>query len=412
MSNHRPDRNAKAGNPQKRRGIRRRDLLLSGSSLVAAAAVLPRFMDADEFLPVPVAALPRGGSLDSQVESWMEKKSVPGLAACIVKQDEVVWSKGYGMANMTKSIPFTPDTLFQIASISKVVTATAVMQLRDRRLLRLDDDIGTFLKFPVRNPAYPDKPITFKHLLTHTSSIEDSAALGASYAAGDPTLSMGEVVSQYFTPKRSFWGRGKYGANAPGAKESYSNAGFALLGYLVEVIGRQPLEDYLQQNVYGVLGMDETSFYIAKLDRDRQACPYTYAKKLTSNLCPGDGDGNLLPEGVSPKVGYNEHALYSYPTLADGMVRTSVNQLAKFLIALMNGDARLLGTETLSEMLGDKEQGLGWYKIGDQWGHDGSDPGCSTEMIFDPETRIGSIVFANADAELDEVRPLLMAEAA
>ena len=193
---------------------------------------------------------------------------------------------------------------------------------------------------------------------------------------------------------------------------SYSNAGFALLGYLVEVIGKQPLEEYLQQNVYSILGMNETSFYIAKLDRDRQARPYTYAKKLKANLCPGDGDGNLLPEGVSPKVGYNEHALYSYPTLADGMVRTSVNQLAKFLIALMNGDARLLKTETINEMLGDKEQGLGWFKIGDQWGHDGSDPGCSTEMIFDPETKVGSIVFANAAAELDEVRPLLMADAA
>ena len=135
MSNDQPDRNPKDSTPQQREGIGRRELLLSCSSLIAAATVLPRLVDTQEVLPVPAAAPPRGGPLDKQVESWMEKKNVPGLAACIVKRDEVVWSRGYGMANMTKNIPFTPDTLFQIASISKVITATAIMQLRDRGLL-------------------------------------------------------------------------------------------------------------------------------------------------------------------------------------------------------------------------------------------------------------------------------------
>ena len=107
---------------------------------------------------------------------------------------------------------------------------------------------------------------------------------------------------------------------------------------------------------------------------------------LKRELCPGDGDGNLLPKGVSPKAGYNEHALYSYPTLADGMVRTSVNQLANFMIAMMNGGrfegAQLLKEETVKEMLSGK--GLCWFRAGDYWGHDGSDPGCETEIQFNP----------------------------
>ena len=71
--------------------------------------------------------------MDKQIANWMERQNVPGLAACIVKGDKIVWSRGYGTANLTKRIPFTPDqTLFHIASITKTITAAAVMQLRDK----------------------------------------------------------------------------------------------------------------------------------------------------------------------------------------------------------------------------------------------------------------------------------------
>lgn len=356
--------------------------------------------------------------MDKQIADWMERENVPGLAACIASGDQITWSRGYGMASLTKRVPFTPDqTLFQIASISKTITATAVMQLRDRGLFNLDDDVGKFLKFPVRNPRYPEQPITFRHLLTHTSSLDEGEALYSTYAVGDPTTSLEEAVTRYFSGNKWSWswsGRQDcYRKHAPGAKERYSNAGYALLGYLVETIGRQPLEEYLQQNVYGVLKMDETSFYISKLNHERQACGYTYTRNVKRELCPGDGDGNLLPKGVSPKAGYNEHALYSYPTLADGMVRTSVNQLANFMIAMMNGGrfegAQLLKEETVKEMLSGK--GLCWFRAGDYWGHDGSDPGCETEIQFNPKTRVGFIIFANAEANLKPIKALLKAKA-
>ena len=354
--------------------------------------------------------------LDGEIKSWMEKQNVPGLAACIVHADKIVWSNGYGMANLTKRIPFTPDqSLFQIASISKTFTATAIMQLRDKGLLQLDDDVNEFLPFSVRNPKHSDKPITFKHLLTHTASIGDSDAVYSTCAVGDPSTSLEEVVTQYFTATGSLWSRRNYLESAPGEKNRYSNAGFALLGYLVEVISKRSLEEYLQQNVFHPLGMNETSLYIAKLDPQKQARPYTYAKSLKRKLCPRDGDGNLLPEGVSPTVGYNEHALYSFPTLADSMVRTSVNQLANFMIAMMNGgrfgETQLLEEETVKEMLPDKGAGLAWFRSGDYWGHDGSDPGCATEMMFSPRTKVELIVFANTDVELKQVKALLRVKA-
>lgn len=166
-----------------------------------------------------------------EIANWMARQNVPGLAACIAKGDRVVWQSGFGVANMTKGAPFTPDrTLFHIASISKTMTATAVMQLRDRGLFDLDEDVGKFVSFPVRNPRHPEQPITFKHLLTHTSSIDDSDALDSTYSVGDPVMSLEEVVTRYFTTSGSLWSRRNYARSAPGAKVRYSNAGFGLLG--------------------------------------------------------------------------------------------------------------------------------------------------------------------------------------
>jgi CubicO group peptidase (beta-lactamase class C family) len=348
--------------------------------------------------------------IDQLIKSWMAKRNVPGLAACIVKGNKVVWCNGYGMADITKKVPFTPDqSLFQIASVSKTITATAIMQLRDRGLLELDEDVNRFLRFSVRNPNCPDRRITFKHLLTHSSSISDSDAIYSLCAAGDPTMSLEEVVTQYFTLQGSLWSRKNYAKDAPGINERYSNAGFSLLGYLVEVIGKQPLEEYLQQNIFGPLKMHETSLYIRKLNNEKQARPYTYIDRAGRRLPLGDGYGNLLPEGVAPKVGYNEHVLYSCPTLADSMVRTSVNQLANFMIAVMNGgqfeETQVLKEGTVNEML---TQRLGWFRTGDYRGHDGSDPGCSTEVTLNPKTKVGLIIFANADIKLNWVKALLL----
>jgi len=357
--------------------------------------------------------------MDRKIEKWMDKQKVPGLAACIVKGERIVWSNGYGFANLEKRTPFTPDdTVFQIASVSKVFTATAILQLWERGLLDLDQDVTEYLSFEVRNPKYPDRPITFRQLLTHSSSINDTDSLYSWYSLGDPSRSLEEAVAEYFAGGGGFWDQKNFRNSPPGDKQKYSNAGFALLGLLVEKISNQSLEDYLQENVYRPLEMNETSFYLSKLNLEKHACPYTYAKRAPRELCPGDGDGNLLPAGVSPQAGYNQHALYSYPTLADGMIRTSVSQLANFLIAMMNGGrfsgAQFLKEATVREMLRGEEQGLGWYRDEDEddyWSHDGEDPGCSSVMMFNLEMKLGLIILANASVELDRVKTLLLDEA-
>jgi CubicO group peptidase (beta-lactamase class C family) len=350
--------------------------------------------------------------VDNRINAWMRKEKVPGLAACIIIGDKVVWSNGYGWANIEKDVSFTPDdTLFQIASVSKTITATAVMQLRDKGLFKLDDDVNKFLPFSVRNPKYPNKPITFRHLLTHTSSIQDNDFVYSTYSEGDPVITLEKYITEYFTCNGLYWTKKNYSKYCPGEEENYSNVGFGLLGYLIETISRKPLETYLQENIYVPLCMLETSFYITDIDAFRHAIPYTYARKHRKKLID-EGDGLLLPEGTSPRKGFNGHVLYSYPTLSDGLIRTSVHQLARFMIAYMNGGSYngqcILKTKTVEEMLSvqfGKEQGLGWFKSGSRWGHDGSDPGCAAGMLFDPKSKIGIIILCNAD--VDELTPVV-----
>ncbi|MEM7776329.1 MAG: serine hydrolase domain-containing protein [Pseudomonadota bacterium] len=351
--------------------------------------------------------------MDNDIGRWLSEKHVPGLAACIVSDRHIVWARGYGAANISKGIPFTPDrTIFQIASVTKTITALATMQLRDMGRIALDDDIEDFLGFELRNPQFPDEEITFADLLTHSAGIRDNENLYSLYAPGDPTVSLKHVVHAYFRRGGEFWTEDNFYDNPPGETRLYSNMGFALLGHLIEVVSRMPLQDYLKRFVYGPLGMLETSFYLSQLPKDMHASPYTFAPVSRALLIPGDGDGNLLPKGTSPKAGYNEHALYSFPTLADGMARTSATQLANFLICLMNGGrfngSKILKDGTVDEMLTEDRGGLGLARVGDYWGHDGSDPGCAAEMFFNPRTKVGFVAVANADVNLGDIRELLI----
>jgi CubicO group peptidase (beta-lactamase class C family) len=103
---------------------------------------------------------------------------------------------------MENKIPMTDKTIQNIGSISKTITATAVMQLWEKGKFKLDDDVNGYLPFKERNPYFPDDPITFRELLTHKSSIKDGPAYEDSYACGDPTISLKDWIEDFKLPYR------------------------------------------------------------------------------------------------------------------------------------------------------------------------------------------------------------------
>ena len=343
-------------------------------------------------LALPAGA--RSADLDAFITARMREAQVPGLSACIVKVDRVVWARGYGYADVDAPRPVTPDTLFMLASISKTVTGTALMQLRDHGLLQLDQDVNDHLPFPVVNPTHPGVPITFREVLSHVGSIRDNwNVMGALYSPGDSPIPLGTFCEQYLAPGGTWYHPTKsYHSWQPGAKSAYSNIGFALTGHLVEQLVRMDFEEYCQRRIFAPLGMHETSWRFARLDPAHVAMPYRWSP----------GQGRFLAYGH-----------YGYPDYPDGTLRTSSVQLARFLLAHMNGGAfaggRVLSPVAVDEMHRvqfpalDPRQGLAFYywNVGGRprLGHGGGDQGVYTEMWFRPSDRVGVVLLANGDAK-------------
>ena len=320
--------------------------------------------------------------IDDYLTAQMNAAHAPGMAVAIVKGDHVGWSKGYGLADIDAGRPVTADTLFLLASISKTVTSVALMRILEdpSRHLSLDDDVGASLPFTVRNPSYPGTPITFRMLLTHTSSFDGAPDLESFTVDGDPTESLHDFLADAVTKSES-WSAAK-----PGTAYSYSNIGASLAGYLVEAISGQTLEEYCRAQIFAPLGMTETSWFLRGLDPTHVAMPY----ELASGTYQAQGSYGVL----------------FYPATE---LRTSANQLARFLIMFAQHgrweSARILSAATVDEMRRvqfpelDGAQGLIWYYTDDDstrvLGHSGGYFGVSTDMYFDPATGAGYVILMN-----------------
>ena len=197
--------------------------------------------------PDPLANLPGPAeptSLDRFILEGMKESRIPGLAAAVVKDGKLHWTGSYGWANMRDKKPVNDQTLFQLASISKTITATAVMQLVEQDRIALDADINSLLPFPLRNPRHPEIPITLRQLLTHTSSLRDNWGVleGTWVQDRDFPHSLAESMARYFTPGGRYYSRGKnFYEWAPGSKSRYSNVAFAMVAFIAQTRAGVPI---------------------------------------------------------------------------------------------------------------------------------------------------------------------------
>jgi CubicO group peptidase (beta-lactamase class C family) len=332
--------------------------------------------------------------LDSIIISTMEPAHIPGLAACIVKDGRIIWTGAYGYADIEKNIPVRDSTIFGLGSVSKTITGTALMQLYDDGRFGLDDDINNYLPFPVKHPLFPDVAITFRMLLTHTSSIKDDLTLYESlyFFGGDSPIRLGDFLRDYLTPGGAYYSATNNFnfLSRPGTKWDYSNVAIALAGYLVEAITGTPFDQYCENNLFAPLGMNETSWFLADLDTTHIARPYHY-------------DGSS----------YVPYPFYGYPTYPDGQLKTSTLQLGRFLIAFMQkgqiDGIRILDSTTVELMTtvhvqipeSGWSQGFIWVDVNPEgpsiWGHTGGDPGFTTIMFYIPDEKWGAVILTNGD---------------
>ena len=325
-------------------------------------------------------------ALDTSIREVMKDQHIPGVAACAVKDGEVVWMETYGYADLDQNISVTSDTIFMLGSLSKIVTGIAFMQLFESGLIDLDDDINDYLAFNVSHPDYPDTAITPRMLLSHVSGLHDNwVVLGPLEISGmDTPLSLEEFTQGYLTETGIYYQTSNFNDAEPGTEYDYTNVGATLIAYLVEVISNTTFEEYCQQNIFLPLGMNETSWFLENLDTNMMAIPYLYSGS-----------------GFTP---YGHYSSAVYPC---GFMRTSVRQQAQLLAALMAGgtigNTTILNNSTLQMMMTHhypsltSDYGLFFQHASVLWGHGGSGPGVTTRMFFYPEVKEGVIVMLNIE---------------
>jgi len=357
-------------------------------SLLAAAALA--------LAPEP-RAQGHHGTMDEVITAYMDAGHIPGVAAAIIKGDQVVWAKSYGAANLELGTTVTLDTPFFLASISKTATATALMQLRDEGLFALDDNVNDDLPFDIVNPLVHLSGVTYWQLLTHTAALQDNwAIMDPLYLPGDSAWQLEDFHPEYWVPGGKFYSpTANFYPWLPGSAYEYCNQAFSLLGLLGQNLSGVPFDDLCAQRVFEPLGMTHTSFRLSDFDPDTLAMPYGWN--------PGTEEFVALGH-------------YGYPDWPAGTMRSSILDLAKFLRAFSNGGTtegvQLLPSATVAEMLtvqfpAPDPQGLCFYYLtnpfsGTVVGHDGGDPGVLTDMYFRPSDGTGVILLANSWADFNQ----------
>ena len=251
--------------------------------------------------------------LEELMAEQMEEHHIPGAAVAVVKDGELFFAKGYGLADIEAGIPVDPEnTLFRIGSGSKLFTATAVMQLVEQGKLNLDEDINIYLDFEIPD-TFPE-PITLRHLLSHTSGL-DVSALNIGVPSVDELLPTGEWLRIHMRDR----------VRPPGEVPAYSNYGLTLAGYIVELVSGMPYEQYLEQNILDPLGMEHTTA--------RQPLPAELAPDYYTGYLYADGEYQSVHE-----LGLGDYEFENVTVIPAGSISTSTTDMAKFMIAhLQNG---------------------------------------------------------------------------
>lgn len=355
------------------------------------------------FLTLPAASTAQKGTLSPEtikrietgVESERKRLNIPGLSVAIAVGNQVVYSNGFGMADLENSIPAKSTTVYRTASIAKPMTAVAVMRLVEQGKLNLDAPIQKYC------PAFPEKnwPVTARHLLGHLSGVRHYNARNES-AGTEHFFNLADSLKTFKDDPLLF---------EPGTKYSYTTFGYSVLGCAIEGASGMSYEEYMREYVWKPAGMDHTRvddhfFLIPNRARGYLKLSENSLAQLPPHLKAQVKAGDILNAQLHDT---------SMKVPGGGLVSTAVD-LVRFGIAVQTN--KLVKPETLEQMWVSQKTkdgketgyGLGW-SIGQTEGmrlamHNGNQAGARSELSLLPAKGSVIAIMANvSDVPLNEV---------
>lgn len=335
-------------------------------------------------LTIPAQTTDISQTIDKYLTMRSEMGNFSG-AVLIAKDGKIILRKGYGFADVERQIPYVPETKQNVASITKMFTAMAIVKLRDSGKLRFEDSICSYID------ECPEswKPVTISNLLHHTSGIPDDEEMeigSEKYVQllkqKDPT---GELINVAKKVPLGF---------QPGEKFSYSNVGYTILSRIVEKVARKPFSQFVSQTILKPAKLKSSGFPAVNSQPANLAEGYSYGDLGWDKVLGGSSltDGHLRK---LPAVPANR------PLGAGGLYST-IDDLYQWS-QLMDGASKLVPLKTVNEVFapGLGDYGYGWFidKAFNRkrFRHNGINPGFLTEFVKFPEDKVTIILFSNVD---------------
>jgi CubicO group peptidase (beta-lactamase class C family) len=327
--------------------------------------------------------------LEPEIQRTMLEGKIPSAAIALISGDRVIWSGAYGYSNLWARTPATTNTVYLIGSTFKAMSTIALLQQMEQGKFKLDDKVSDYLKdFKIQNED-PQHPVTFRHLLTHTSGLP--ADFGGVPVWGDtapPTL------DQYLSKSLKV-------SKPPMTEVVYSNQAYTLIGYLVQKLSGVPYKQYIQEKIFAPLEMNSTAFEPRPDMEERLSIPYVVDEKTGGQVGTVRVKAAVWPAGI--------------------VYGTVLNQ-ANWLIANLNGGVfkgkRIISEATLEQMLtrqydqfkgpvegiwGNDTAGFGltwWVQVrdGDRYfAHSGSVGGYTAFLLGNRDRKLGFAILTNGN---------------
>lgn len=271
--------------------------------------------------------------LDTKLNNIRSKYSAVGFSVSVIKNDELVYTRGFGLKDIGRNLVTDDSTKYRIASVSKFVTATALMQLYDRGLFSFDDDISSHLGFTLRNPYFPDDVITVGMVASHTASLRDGSTydtfLSASYSNNPPP-----VLSSLLVAGGSYYSASNFSSSKRPAERyfNYANINYGIIGTLIERLSGERFDIYCRRHIFDKLSIN-ASFNIQDIRAINDiAVLYRYSGSTWSAQTDNYNGVRPAPRDLSSYVTGTNGFLFG----PQGSLRISSAGMALLLKAFLN----------------------------------------------------------------------------